>query len=140
MKTFTGAHTTQYLRWRERKNANAGVLGWFGERAKTVLHRTSPAGMLFVEDRKDPLSDWEERFLKIITGGAQPSAGCVTLFEVYVHDSRAGFRILGEAEKRLERQAVATYKETSRMIVDGATRVGHDVHDAGLEEDQEKAK
>ncbi|WP_070279353.1 hypothetical protein [Janthinobacterium sp. MP5059B] len=146
--------------------------------------------------------------MKIMTEGAQPPAGCVTLFEDYVHDSRAGFRILGkhepvwltggygrfrnvfvqsddysnmsnianeslkavkaagdaaviyfqklygytvstyraarrkvaatakavaEAEKRLERQAVATYRETSRMIVDGATRAGHEVHDAGVE-------
>ncbi|MDQ4624260.1 phospholipase effector Tle1 domain-containing protein [Janthinobacterium lividum] len=251
VKTFTEAHTKQYLRWRgmlhaqgktqlkskrffkesdkpgqkdlleadtdlgiylrswrERKKANATVAGWLNERAKTVLNRVSPAGMLFVEDGKDPLSDWEERFLKIMTEGAQPPAGCVTLFEDYVHDSRAGFRILGkhepvwltggygrfrnvfvqsddysnmsnianeslkavkaagdaavtyfqklygytvstyraarrkvaatakavaEAEKRLERQAVATYRETSRMIVDGATRAGHGVHDAGVE-------
>lgn len=251
VKTFTEAHTKQYLRWRgmlhaqgktqlkskrffkesdkpgqkdlleadtdlgiylrswrERKKANATVAGWLNERAKSVLNRVSPAGMLFVEDGKDPLSDWEERFLKIMTEGAQPPAGCVTLFEDYVHDSRAGFRILGkhepvwltggygrfrnvfvqsddysnmsnianeslkavkaagdaavtyfqklygytvstyraarrkvaatakavaEAEKRLERQAVATYRETSRMIVDGATRAGHGVHDAGVE-------
>lgn len=254
VKTFTEAHTKQYLRWRgmlhangkhalkgkrffresdkpgqtdlleadtdlgiylrswrERKSANAGVLGWLGERAKTVLHRTSPAGMLFVDEGKDPLSAQEDMFLKIMTEGAAPPAACVTLFEDYVHDSRAGFRILGkhepvwltggygrfrhvfvqsddysnmsnianeslkavkaaadaavsyfqqlygftvstyraarrkiaataravaEAEKRLERQAVETYKETSRMIVDGATRVGHGIHDAGVEAEQ----
>lgn len=141
VKTFTEAHTKQYLRWRgmlhakgkppltkkrffiesdkpgqkdlleadtslgiclrswrERKTANEGVLGWLGERARTVLHRTSPAGRLFIEDGKEPLSAQEDMFLKIMTEGAQPPAGCVTLFEDYVHDSRAGFRILGSHE------------------------------------------
>lgn len=141
VKTFTEAHTKQYLRWRgmlhakgkppltkkrffmesdkpgqkdlleadenlgiclrswrERKTANAGVLGWIGERAKTVMNRVSPAGMLFVEEGKDPLSAQEDLFLTVMTEGAQPPAACVTLFEDYVHDSRAGFRILGSHE------------------------------------------
>ena len=57
----------------------------------------------------------------------------VSTYRVARRKIAATARAVSEAEKRLERQAVETYKETSKMIVDGATRVGHSVHDAGVE-------
>lgn len=84
--------------WRERKDANATFLGRVNERAKDALHVVMPVTRAFVDSGKDPLSDHEEKFLSLITEGALPPVASVTLFDDYVHDSRAGFRITGHHE------------------------------------------
>lgn len=75
--------------WKERQEANATWLGYAKERAKDVL---------FVDSGKDPLSAHESKFLALMTEAAAPPDASVSLFEDYVHDSRAGFHIFGKPE------------------------------------------
>jgi hypothetical protein len=84
--------------WRERKDANATFLGRVREGAKDALHVVMPVTRAFTDSGKDPLSAHEDKFLTLIAEGAAPPAASVTLFEDYVHDSRAGFRIGGYHE------------------------------------------
>lgn len=84
--------------WRERKDANATALGYARERVKDALHFAVPTTRMFIDSGKDPLSKHEEEFLALMTTAAIPPAASVALFEDYVHDSRAGFRIAGYHE------------------------------------------
>jgi hypothetical protein len=79
--------------WRERKDANATVFGSLRELTKTALHFV-PGAPYFVDTGKVSLSQHEDTFLTLMTEGDPPPTSVVTLFEDYVHDSRAGFRIL----------------------------------------------
>ncbi|OWY30661.1 T6SS phospholipase effector Tle1-like catalytic domain-containing protein [Herbaspirillum robiniae] len=47
---------------------------------------------------ENQLSAEQKKFLGIMTDGPMPPAACVKLFEDYVHDSRAGFRVVGKHE------------------------------------------
>jgi hypothetical protein len=81
--------------WRERKDANATFLGVLRERTKDVLYLESMLVLKvpFVERGKDRLSKHEDAFLTLMMDGAPTPAPIAALFEDYVHDSRAGFRI-----------------------------------------------
>jgi hypothetical protein len=90
------------LRWlQERKAANATVAGYVGERLKAALRITVPLGTVLIEPGKDPLTDYERKFLSIATEGPNVPDGCADLFADYVHDSRAGFKVLGKHEPLL---------------------------------------
>jgi hypothetical protein len=84
--------------WEERQAANATFVGRVTERAKDVMQAVLPATRLFTDSGKDPLSAHEEQFLALMTKGATPPSASVTLFDDYVHDSRAGFRVAGHHE------------------------------------------
>ena len=79
----------------ERRHANETALGFVKERLKDALVMLVPRlGTFEVELGKWPLSDEEQKFLNIALHGPIPK-GCHDLFADYVHDSRAGFRMLG---------------------------------------------
>jgi hypothetical protein len=84
--------------WEERKAANATFVGRVTERARDLMQAVLPATRLFTDSGKDPLSAHEEQFLALMTKGATPPSASVTLFDDYVHDSRAGFRVAGHHE------------------------------------------
>ena len=83
------------LKWlEERRTANSTLIGYLTERAKDVIRLTSPVGFVITSAGKEPLTDYEKKFLAIAVDGQPPPAGCADLFNDYVHDSRAGFRPL----------------------------------------------
>jgi hypothetical protein len=79
--------------WYERKIANSSAVGRLRETSKDVVRSFSPLSKLFIDSGKDPLSAHEQRFFELMTEGKLPPAASISLFEDYVHDSRAGFRI-----------------------------------------------
>ncbi len=83
--------------WRERREANSTVAGRIWQTSKEALRHLTPVSMYFV-DRQDPLSAHEENFFHIFFEGDLPPPASIALFTEYVHDSRAGFRILGNHE------------------------------------------
>ncbi len=83
---------------RVRKNANESFWQTTTERLKTMTRFTVPASRLFIESGKEPLSAHEAQFFGLATEGASPSDATIKLFEDYVHDSRAGFRIMDHHE------------------------------------------
>lgn len=88
-----------YLRFLlERERANASASGYIGERMKDAMRLILPGGMVLIEPGKSPLSANERQMLSVATGKAMPPHACVALFEDYVHDSRAGFRVGGQHE------------------------------------------
>ncbi len=87
------------LKWlMECKAANATTMGFLSERVKDVIRLTSAAGTLLVEPGKAPLTSYEKKFLAIATDTPMPPPACAELFADYVHDSRAGFRVLSKHE------------------------------------------
>jgi hypothetical protein len=96
--------------WRERKDANATFLGYVNERAKDAIRSVRPGARLFIDSGKDPLSAHEEKFLALMTEGAAPPVASIVLFEDYVHDSRAGFRIVGSHEPEWLTGGYARYR------------------------------
>lgn len=83
----------------ERRAANASTMGFLTERAKDAIRIMTPVtGILLVEPGKSPLTSYENKFLDIATKSPFPPPGCAELFSDYVHDSRAGFRILNSHE------------------------------------------
>ncbi|WP_075256973.1 T6SS phospholipase effector Tle1-like catalytic domain-containing protein [Herbaspirillum camelliae] len=77
-----------------------------GERAALVgpkyAWRYSPlskgVGAVVDNPFENQLSAEQKKFLAIMTEGPMPHAACIRLFEDYVHDSRAGFRVVGQHE------------------------------------------
>jgi hypothetical protein len=89
------------LRWLlERRAANSTVRGYIAERLRDAARIALPlgTGTILIEPGKDPLTRYEKQFLEIAIDGPVIPAGCHELFADYVHDSRAGFRVLGRHE------------------------------------------
>jgi hypothetical protein len=105
--------------WQERQAANATSRGRLTERAKDVMHVLVPGGRLFTDWGKDPLSAHEERFLAVMTKGNLPPAASIRLFEDYVHDSRAGFRVVSHHEPEWLTGGYARYRHIfSQQVAD----------------------
>jgi hypothetical protein len=96
--------------WRERLDANATFLGYVRERAKDSVYLLTPGIRVFNDLGKDPLSANEEKFLTLMTEGAAPPVASMVLFDDYVHDSRAGFRIGGFHEPEWLTGGYARYR------------------------------
>jgi uncharacterized protein (DUF2235 family) len=96
--------------WQERQAANATVRGRVTEIAKEIVHVLAPGGRLFTDGGKDPLSSYEARFLAVMTKGDLPPQASIGLFEEYVHDSRAGFRVASYHEPEWLTGGYARYR------------------------------
>jgi Uncharacterized alpha/beta hydrolase domain (DUF2235) len=96
--------------WRERKDANSTPLKRAVEAGRDVVRLVIPNARLFVDEGKDPLSAHEDKFLTIMMGNPKPPDVCISLFEDYVHDSRAGFRVAGYHEPRWLTGGYAKYR------------------------------
>jgi hypothetical protein len=106
--------------WRERKAANETLRGRITERAKDAVVALTLHSKMFTDGGKDPLSAHEERFLAVMTKGNLPPDASIALFEDYVHDSRAGFRILSNHEPAWLTGGYARYRNVfSQEVVDG---------------------
>jgi hypothetical protein len=87
------------LKWLlECRDANATVMGFLTERLKDSIRLTGPMGRVLIESGKAPLTSYEKKFLAIAADGPMPPPACAELFADYVHDSRAGFRVLSYHE------------------------------------------
>lgn len=95
--------------WRARKQANATAFGRATELSRSIVSALPGTG-LFLEPGKDPLSEHEEHFLSVMTSGAVVPVECALLFEEYVHDSRAGFRVGGFHEPKFLTGGYARYR------------------------------
>lgn len=105
--------------WQERRAANATSRGRLTERAKDVMHVLMPGGRLFTDWGKDPLSAYQERFLAVMTEGNLPPVASIRLFEDYVHDSRAGFRVASHHEPEWLTGGYARYRRIfSQQVAD----------------------
>lgn len=130
-KESTGADTTDLAEadknlgitlraWKERNAANATLRGRMVEVTKDIVHVLAPGGRLFTDGGKDPLSAYEERFLAAMTKGSLPPAASITLFEDYVHDSRAGFRVASYHEPEWLTGGYARYRHIfTQQVPDG---------------------
>lgn len=108
------------LAWHERQAANATVRGRITEIAKDIVQVLVPGGRVFTDGGKDPLSSYEERFLAVMTKGNFPPEASVSLFEEYVHDSRAGFRVAAHHEPEWLTGGYARYRHVfSQQVQDG---------------------
>jgi hypothetical protein len=77
-----------------RRQANATPEGRRAEAQKDAIRAGSPVvGRLLVEDGKDPLGKSEAQMLAVYEAAKPLQSAIVKLFDDYVHDSRAGFRI-----------------------------------------------
>lgn len=153
VKTFTRAHTDQYLRWRgalhtdgkdklkskrffiestpadikdlaeadsdfwvmlcawrERRLANATAFGRVTEMAKDLAHLLPVNSGGFTDWGKDPLSESEEGFFTLMTEHHPLPETCNRLFDDYVHDSRAGFRVMSHHEPEWLTGGYARYR------------------------------
>ena len=82
----------------ERKIANSTTLGYLKEQARSFIRMVSPLGTLLVDPGKSPLSPEEAKFLAIAMTDPVPPAASIALFDDYIHDSRAAFRVFGHME------------------------------------------
>ncbi|NUU01317.1 T6SS phospholipase effector Tle1-like catalytic domain-containing protein [Herbaspirillum robiniae] len=82
--------------WRERANLNLDQR--MGQMTRKYARRLSPLAGVWTDASKDHLTAEEKKFYDIMCAGPMPPAASVTLFEDYVHDSRAGFRVAGKQE------------------------------------------
>lgn len=83
------------LKWLlECRAANATAMGYLSERIKEGLRMTLPMGPVLIEPAKAALTSYEHKFLAIAAEAPMPPPACAELFADYVHDSRAGFRVV----------------------------------------------
>ncbi|AON53075.1 hypothetical protein Hsc_0769 [Herbaspirillum seropedicae] len=82
--------------WRERASLNLDQR--MGQMAQKYVRRVSPLTGMLMGPSNDRLTAQEKKFYDIMCSDPMPPAACVTLFEDYVHDSRAGFRVMGKHE------------------------------------------
>lgn len=81
-----------------RQAANATETGRRREAARDAMRTVSPTARIFVPDGQDPLGPVESQLLEAFqTPQALPPA-LVRLFDDFVHDARAGFRVAGRHE------------------------------------------
>ncbi len=114
----------QLLWLMERRRANATLSGYLQERLKTGFRLTTPLlGSLFVEPGKSPLTPSEGRFLDIALNDPMPAPGCTDLFADYVHDSRAGFRIVGFQEPVPVTGGYLRFRHVFKERIGGETRI-----------------
>lgn len=106
--------------WAERNSANATIRGRATEIAKDFVQVLIPGGRLFTDGGKDPLSSYEARFFSVMTTGDLPPRASISLFEDYVHDSRAGFRVASHHEPEWLTGGYARYRHVfSQQVPDG---------------------
>lgn len=84
--------------WRERQKVDKSIIARTASNTRNAIRNAMPSTRLFLEKGLDPLSKEEETFLKLFLDGPPPPPACAVLFSNHVHDSRAGFRILGNHE------------------------------------------
>ncbi len=96
-----GTYGTHFKWLKERFLANETTLKYLTERAKDVGALASRVAQALPGGTLVPMIDWglpaisayEEKFVKIAMRTPDPAAATVKLFEDYVHDSRAGFKL-----------------------------------------------
>lgn len=114
----------QLLWLMERRRANATVSGYIKERLKDSFRMLSPSlGLLLVEPGKSPLTAYEKKFIEVAVDEPAPPPGCAELFADYVHDSRAGFRILGEHEPVWLTGGYLRFRHVFKEHIQGESRV-----------------
>ena len=115
-----------YLRFlQERHDANSTFFGYIKERAKDAISMSmtiSPLRTIAVDPGKSPLSAYEEKFFKIAMKESLPAA-CIPLFEDYVHDSRAGFRVGGSHEPILLTGGYLKYRHVFKEAIHSESAV-----------------
>jgi len=82
--------------WRTRANLNLDQR--MGQMAQKYARRLSPLTGFLIGRSQERLTAQEKEFYDIMCTDPMPPSACVTLFEDYVHDSRAGFRVAGKHE------------------------------------------
>jgi hypothetical protein len=82
----------------ERSAANATPEGASREQTRDVVRGVIPLASLVVPDGREPLGRVEQQLLSAMRSSSSLPAPIVKLFDDYVHDSRAGFRIVGAHE------------------------------------------
>lgn len=82
--------------WRDRGNLDLDQR--MGQMARKYARRVSPLAGVLTDAAKERLTAEEKKFYDILCAGPVPPAASVTLFDDYIHDSRAGFRVAGKHE------------------------------------------
>lgn len=107
----------------ERRKANATWGGFLKERLRDVIRVTTPAGAVLVEPGKAPLTAYEQKFIAIAADEPMPPPGCSELFADYVHDSRAGFRVLRHHEPSMLTGGYLRYRHVFKEAIHAESRV-----------------
>lgn len=107
----------------ERRKANASWSGFLKERLKDAIRISSPVGRVLVEPGKTPLTAYERKFIEIAADGPLPPAGCAELFSDYIHDSRAGFRILSIHEPTIATGGYLRFRHVFKEAIRAESRV-----------------
>lgn len=89
---------TQAAELQARQAANATEAGRQRESIRDAVRTFSPITRTFVPDGREPLGRVETQLLEAFHGPLNLSPALVNLFDNFVHDSRAGFRIAGRHE------------------------------------------
>lgn len=89
---------TQAAELQARQTANATEAGRQRENIRDVVRTVSPVTRTFIPAGLEPLGPVETQLLQAFHGPLDLSPALVNLFDNYVHDSRAGFRIQGRHE------------------------------------------
>ncbi len=85
----------------ERSAANATPEGASREQTRDIVRQVVPLSGLLVPDGREPLGRVEQQLLTAMKSPSSLPTPLIKLFDDYVHDSRAGFRILGIHEPAL---------------------------------------
>jgi hypothetical protein len=100
MKIANADLSAQLEELRERQRANVTANDYWRERARDVARTVYPVSRVAIEEGKAPLNAIEQELLPELTGTQKPPEAVGVLFDEYVHDSRAGFIVVGKHEPR----------------------------------------